>query len=108
MVDFPKLCLPSMIFLVLSVISTSPLLFTNMGGITALLIKIVCIILWTWFLNFLCQKGLETISWILVILPYLVMFGVFTVFMDMINKIGKNVPVIMVQGQQESMQHQMP
>jgi hypothetical protein len=31
------------------------------------------VIIYTWFLNFLCSKGHEGISWFLVILPFVVM-----------------------------------
>jgi len=44
--------------------------------------------IWTWFLNFLCSKGHVSISWFLVILPFVVM-GLFIVAMS--NIIGGKI-----------------
>jgi uncharacterized membrane protein len=35
--------------------------------------KSLFVIIYTWFLNYLCSKGHEGISWFLVILPFVVM-----------------------------------
>jgi hypothetical protein len=92
----PQLCLPAMVYLVLAVISLSIMLFARIG-MSALLMKILFVGFYTWFLNLLCKKGYETISWILVVLPYLVMFGVVAVLFEFANRItqtlGKSLPV---------------
>jgi hypothetical protein len=36
-----------------------------------LLFKVLFVAVWTWFLNFLCTQGYTTISWILVLLPFI-------------------------------------
>jgi hypothetical protein len=73
--EFPKLCTPALIYLVLAVIS---LLMMISGGVhfISLVIKIVFVFLWTWLLNFLCNKGLGVVSWILVILPFVIVLGI--------------------------------
>jgi hypothetical protein len=41
-------------------------------------VKTMFVLLWTWFLNFLCSKGYSGISWFLVLLPFI--FIVLAVF----------------------------
>ena len=71
--NFSNFCTPSLIYLVLSVIILVMRAFGNFN-LFSLLISGFFIILWSWFLNFLCTKGLTLVSWILVILP---LFGMF-------------------------------
>ena len=32
------------------------------------------VLLWTWILNFLCKKGFKTLAWIMVLLPFILLF----------------------------------
>jgi hypothetical protein len=64
-----KLCTPALVYLVLSVIG----LF--LGSKMFTVIHILGILLWTFILNYLCSIGLKTVSWILVLLPVIIMFG---------------------------------
>ena len=82
--NFSKLCTPAMIYFVLSVITLVIGVFTNFH-IISLLIKGLFILVWTWFLNYLCKKGYSIISWILVILPFLMMFGVIAMAMEVVK-----------------------
>ena len=34
--------------------------------------KVLYIAFWTWFLNFLCRKGLTSLSWFLLLIPFLI------------------------------------
>ena len=34
--------------------------------------KLLYIAFWTWFLNFLCRKGLTNLSWFLLLIPFLI------------------------------------
>ena len=76
--SFSSICTPAQLYLVLSVIA---LIFGLMSkfSISTLFIKGFFILLWTWILNWLCSKGYKTISWILVLLPFI--FMALTVFM---------------------------
>jgi hypothetical protein len=69
------LCTPAMVYVILACLS---ILAGLMGSISSksLIAKGIYAILWTWILNLLCEKGYPTISWILVFLPFIVMFGV--------------------------------
>jgi len=38
------------------------------------IIKIVYVIFWTWVLNLICQQGYTPVSWLLVLLPFILFF----------------------------------
>jgi hypothetical protein len=44
----------------------------NVTGIFA--VKILYIFVWTWILNLMCKNGYETMSWVLVFIPIILMF----------------------------------
>jgi len=69
---FGKLCMPSKIYLVLSVISVFIAIFNNVGFL-AILIKLLFVGVWTYILNWICLKGYVNISWALVVLPYVIL-----------------------------------
>jgi len=66
----PAICVPAMLYLILSVIALISMAFQSCGAL-CLLFKVLFIAIWTWFLNFLCRQGYTTISWILVLLPFI-------------------------------------
>ena len=51
--------------------------------IMAVVIKLVFAFIWTFILEWLCKKGYKSISWFLVLLPYIIialaMFGIYQV-----------------------------
>ena len=90
LIGIRNLCTPAYVYLVISVITILVIAIQNMGNynvyclggqscetnnkVTIFLVKIIYIILWTWLLNFLCNYDLQYISWLLVLLPYVLMF----------------------------------
>lgn len=55
---------------------------------TSYLVQAVFIVLWTWVLSYLCKKGFSNLSWFLVLLPWVLMFLAFFVYIiEMIKKI---------------------
>ena len=66
-----KLCTPALLYFVLAVIS---ILFMIINKTAAAYVfgNIVGVLLWTWFLNFFCNKGFTVVSWVLVISPYVI------------------------------------
>ena len=66
------LCAPAVLYLVLAIISVIILLF-NRTPVVTLLMKLLFIIVWTWLLNFLCTSGFTVVSWILVLLPFVLL-----------------------------------
>lgn len=102
---FDKLCAPAQIYLIVSVImlvlsyfglsaisqqlqvhqSSSPLLQTlnftyQKDSRTSYVVQGVFILLWTWVLSYLCRKGYTSLSWFLVLLPWVLMFLAFFVY----------------------------
>ena len=41
---------------------------------TIFIIKLLYVLVWTWILNVLCKNGYEPFSWILVLIPIVLMF----------------------------------
>ena len=68
-----ELCTPAMIYFLISAITLIISIFTNFN-IMSLIIKGFFIIVWSIFLNYLCSKGYKIVSWVLLILPFFVMF----------------------------------
>ena len=77
---FKTLCTPAHLYLVLSII-TVIVAFFNQFSAMAIVIKMIWIFLWTYLLNCLCKKGFSTISWILVLIPFVAILG--TIMLDL-------------------------
>ena len=88
--DLSKLCTPAMLYLVLAAISVVIGVFQKFQ-LLSLLAKVVFVAAWTWFLNFLCSKGYTSISWFLVLLPFLLMLGAFAMTMEIVKSAGNAV-----------------
>ena len=68
-----SLCTPAMIYFVISIIYLIINIFTNFN-IMSMVIRLLVILVWTWLLNFLFTKGFTVISWLLIIVPFLMSF----------------------------------
>jgi amino acid transporter len=69
---FFALCTPAQVYLFLALIGGIISIFSAKGSIIGTLVWLLFVILWTLFLNLLCSKGLSSLSWFLVLLPYIV------------------------------------
>lgn len=69
--DFSKLCTPAKIYFGIAVIAIIIALF---NGVSLMLVftKLFFAFIWTFVLGWLCDKGYSSISWFLVLLPYIV------------------------------------
>jgi hypothetical protein len=92
--SFPKslkeLCCPAALYFIISIISLVIILFQNLGNsnsytigsfscrvpstILVFIIKLIYILFWTWVLNLICKDGHTGISWLLVLLPWILLF----------------------------------
>ena len=81
--EFSKYCTPAQLYLVLGAIGIIMGFFTNYG-IETLLTKTLFLVLWAWVLNWLCSKGFKAISWILVLLPFIMVFFTYFFIKDVI------------------------
>jgi hypothetical protein len=91
---FPKslnqLCTPSYIYFIISVIGLALAAIQNIGNsqlyclgyfscqvpstIAIFIFKLVYILFWTWVLNLMCKDGEQSIAWLLVMLPFILLF----------------------------------
>ena len=83
---FKQLCTPAQIYFVISIIVAILSLF-NGFGIIHFLFKIFFTIVWALFLSWLCEKGYKTISWALLLLPYIILLVAFMTFRNSLNDI---------------------
>lgn len=101
---FPKslkeLCTPALIYFVISIISLVLVLLQNLGNrnsyyigsfsckvpstMLVFIVKLIYILFWTWILNLICKDGHSEISWLLVLLPWILLFVI--IGMIMINQ----------------------
>mgnify|MGYP006448966211 CR=1 FL=1 len=88
---FEKLCSPAKLYVVISVLSVLAMFIQNCtnqnmycigmyktysshNNLIYFAVKVLYIMGWTWILEKLCKKGYSSISWMLVLLPFLAMF----------------------------------
>jgi hypothetical protein len=91
---FPKslhqLCSPAYIYFIISILGLAAAAIQNLGNtqkyclgnfscrvpstIAIFILKLVYIMFWTWILNLMCKDGQETIAWLLVMLPFILLF----------------------------------
>jgi len=85
---YDDLCTPAKIYIVLSIIS---IFFGILGKLPfgMVLFKLFFVFIWTWVLNYLCAKGFETVSWIIVLLPFIVMASAFVFVVSFGSKMRK-------------------
>ena len=69
--DFSKLCTPAKIYFIIAVISSVIALIGGMRLIPVA-IQLVFAAIWTWILGWLCKREFTSISWFLVLLPYII------------------------------------
>ena len=91
--DFNKLCTPARLYFAFSVLSCILMLFNRMP-LLAVFIKLIFAFLWAFMLGWLCKKGYKSISWLLVLLPFIVMFLDFFGIMRNIREIDKLNPMV--------------
>lgn len=70
MKDFHKLCTPAKIYFAIAVIAAIVGLFNGIPLMFAFW-KLVFAFIWAYVLGWLCKKGYSSISWFLVLLPYI-------------------------------------
>ena len=87
---FTSLCAPALLYLLIAGFGLLMVCFQNFGNTnllkignynskvqnTALIItiKAICILFWTGVLNIICRAGYKWVSWLLVLLPFILIF----------------------------------
>ncbi len=83
---FKSLCTPAMVYVVIGMIGIASML--GKVSILASVGNLLFILLWTWFLNFLCSKNLTGVAWFLVLIPYIFMILVVIFAVDIFANIA--------------------
>ena len=70
--SFKDLCTPAKIYFGIAVLSS---IFVLSRGVPfgAIFVRLLFAVMWTFILSWLCKKGYSSVSWFLVLLPYVVM-----------------------------------
>ena len=92
-----ELCSPAALYFIISIIALLMVLFQNLGNSnsynvgnfscrvpnTALvfIVKFIYIVFWTYILNLICKDGHVGISWLLVLLPWILLFVIMGMLM---------------------------
>lgn len=94
MAPFPKtlkdLCTPASLYFVISMFALVIVIFQNIGNsdsynvgnfscrvpntFLVFIVKFIYIVFWTYVLNLICKDGHVGISWLLVLLPFILLF----------------------------------
>ena len=91
------LCTPSLVYFVISIVSLLFVLLQNYGNrhsynlgsfscrvpntAIVFIVKIIYILFWTWILNLICKDGYTTVSWLLVLFPFILLFVILGLIM---------------------------
>lgn len=70
--EFSKLCTPAKIYFVIAVIASIIMLFKGVS-ILGVFAKLIFAFIWAYVLGWLCKKGFTMVSWVLVLLPYIIL-----------------------------------
>jgi len=101
MADYPKslkeLCTPASLYFVISMIGLFIVLMQNLGNsnsyhvgsfscrvpstVALFVIKLIYVLFWTYVLNLICKDGHVGVSWLLVLLPWLLLFVIIGLLM---------------------------
>jgi hypothetical protein len=74
-----RICTPAQLYVILTAISIIALVVQKQ--FMAIPVKLVFALIYTFLLNWFCDKGWTTLSWVLVILPFIAMLIVVAVFL---------------------------
>tara|TARA_Y100000389_G_C17437904_1_gene506691 strand:- start:55 stop:378 length:324 start_codon:yes stop_codon:yes gene_type:complete len=92
-----ELCTPAAIYFIISTVTLALIAFQNMGNtnkfclgtyacdvpstMIVFVLEILYILFFTWILHLICKAGYTNISWILLLLPYILFFVLLALFM---------------------------
>lgn len=101
MAKFPttlkELCTPAALYFIISIIGLTMAILQNLGNTNSynmgsfscrvpntflvFMIKFVYIVFWTYVLNLICKDGHVGVSWLLVLLPWILLFVIIGLLM---------------------------
>ena len=105
--QFAKYCTPAQLYLVLAFIGIVAGFLKNFRVLT-LITHSVFVVLFAWILNFLCRKGFTAISWILVLLPFVLAACTYTLALDAADKKDQEIVEGLIEGNDEDEDGEYP
>jgi hypothetical protein len=101
MAPFPKslkeLCTPSLVYFVCSIFALVMIFIQNLGNTqhytigsfscrvpnttVIFIFKFIYVLFWTYILNLICRDGHSTLSWLLVLFPFILLFLIIGIMM---------------------------
>jgi len=98
---FPKslkeLCTPALVYFIISMVALAIVFLQNIGNsnsyhlgsfscrvpntMVVFIVKVIYVLFWTWILNLICKDGHTGISWLLVLLPFILLFVIIGLLM---------------------------
>ena len=69
---FKKMCTPAQVYLVIAVLA-GLLALLNRNSVSTVVVNLLFALVWTYILSWLCKQGYESLSWFLVLLPYIIL-----------------------------------
>jgi hypothetical protein len=86
-----ELCTPAQLYLGMSLLSTIGFSATSTEFL-ATMWHLFMNLVWTYFLNFLCDKGHSGISWFLILFPFLIILGIVFAFLHVMRNAKTATP----------------
>ena len=85
------LCNPAMLYLILSII-TILMGISAQVQVSVFVVKIIWMVVWVYILNLLCSKGYTTVSWILVLLPFILIAFMALMMLEVTMRLAHRAP----------------
>jgi len=92
-----ELCTPAMLYFIISMIALILVLFQNLGNTNSyhigsfscrvpntaaiFICKFIYVLFWTYILNLICKDGHIGLSWLLILLPWILLFVIMGILM---------------------------
>jgi hypothetical protein len=92
-----ELCNPALLYFIISIVALVLVALQNLGNrnsynvgsfscrvpstIMIFMVKFIYILFWTWVLNLICKDGHTGLSWLLVLLPWVLLFVIMGLLM---------------------------
>lgn len=92
-----ELCTPAMVYFIISIMALFMVLLQNVGNnnsynvgsfscrvpntTVVFIVKLLYVLFWTYVLNLICKDGHTNLSWLLVLLPWILLFVMIGILM---------------------------
>ena len=86
-----NLCTPAMLYLLLSII-TILMGFSEQFQLSIFVVKLIWMVVWVYILNLLCSKGYTTVSWVLVLLPFILIAFMALLMLEVTRRLENKAP----------------